>query len=134
MASLRCGTLFVLCALVGCVSSSRPLKPKLVEQQEVADIPVPRLFTFDKEGSYVYTDSFRSAEMVYHGPGWLRGDKVRTFYTSLMPQAAWSYVRSEGPDHRTMIFRKGDEECQIHTRPARSDEGVELVIQLRPRA
>ncbi len=134
MIARRLTGLLVVCALVGCASTARPLKHKQIERLQLADVPVPQLFDFQKQDSYIYNQSFRSCEMVYHGPGWLRTQKILDFYTSAMPAAAWQFVRGEGVGTRTLIFRKGDEECLVFARPMRDDETVELVIQLRPRA
>lgn len=126
----------LIAALVagGCASSARPLKHKPIERLQLADVPVPQMFDFQKQDSYIYDRTFRSCEMVYSGPGWLRTQKILDFYAQAMPCAAWQFIRREGADTRTLVFRKGDEECLVFARPSRDAESVELVIQLRPRA
>jgi hypothetical protein len=138
---LAAGSLLGALALCGCTGGERYAteeQAKAVQAPlatathfQVSDIPVPAIFSFDRNNSVISTSNKeRSANLVYKGRAHI--ERVANFYRDMMPLQAWEHKRTQVVGSRYILeFVKGkvQERCSV-TIERGGVGGVRVVVDL----
>jgi hypothetical protein len=135
-ASLVLG-LSVVAALSGGCSAIRsqdtisiPNPLTVAPERPLADVPVPRGFTYKSNGSYVFSGNYRVAKLLYRGTP--KVDECIEYFKEQMPASRWTFVKEAGGDEVGLVFQnEAPEELLVSLK--RSAGITSLSIEIKPR-